>query len=572
MSKFNVVDKRGTASGPLRTVSAEPTGVTHEGGTGYQRDAQSELFLRATTMFAGEDAFYEKANQGAQRFRELIGPLAVNAETWPWVKSFLRWLRGDGNIRTASILLAAEAVHARLAAGKHGDGNRELIASVLQRADEPGEFMAYWLHRFGRVVPKPVKRGVSDAVNRLYTERGFLRYDSAKRGVRMGDVLNLTHPSPRGREQAELFPWILDAQYGNGTEPPVSLRKVRARWDLSRFTSNDRHAFATQALIAQNAMVDNSPFGALADAAAGQWEWVLSWLGDKPKDGVALSKADQWRLVLPSMGYMALIRNLRNLDEAGLDDKTATKLAARIADPDEVARSRQLPFRFYSAHVEAPSLRWGHALDTALTLSLRNIPTLKGRTAVLIDTSASMGSTMSNKSKMELVTAAAIFGMALKLKNFDNTHLWGFADGQFEVTDIPKGMSLLKAVEAFRRHIGFVGHGTQIADAVNRAFHPDPDCPSLTVELDRVIILTDMQTFPANGYRPSSWGYGVGDVSAAAPPHVPVYAFNVAGYTNTAMPVVPGNNRHELGGLTDATFGSFERLEAGRDSAWPWEK
>lgn len=46
---------------------------------------------------------------------------------------------------------------------------------------------------------------------------------------------------------------------------------------------------------------------------------------------------------------MALIRNLRRLDEAGLPDQEAAKLAARIADPEQVRRSRQLPFRFLSA-------------------------------------------------------------------------------------------------------------------------------------------------------------------------------------------------------------------------------
>ena len=42
-------------------------------------------------------------------------------------------------------------------------------SSVLQRADEPGELLAYWLAAHGRAVPKPVKRGVADAAVRLYT-------------------------------------------------------------------------------------------------------------------------------------------------------------------------------------------------------------------------------------------------------------------------------------------------------------------------------------------------------------------------------------------------------------------
>src|SRR3712207_7767035 len=48
----------------------------------------------------------------------------------------------------------------------------------------------------------------------------------------------------------------------------------------------------------------------------------------------------------PTMGYMALLRNLRNFDEAGMPDEVAAVVAARLGDPDEVARSRQLPYRF----------------------------------------------------------------------------------------------------------------------------------------------------------------------------------------------------------------------------------
>jgi len=65
-------------------------------------------------------------------------------------------------MRTAPVVLAAEAVRARLAAGLDG-GNRQLVGSVLRRADEPGEMLAYWTSRYGRAVPQPVKRGVADA-------------------------------------------------------------------------------------------------------------------------------------------------------------------------------------------------------------------------------------------------------------------------------------------------------------------------------------------------------------------------------------------------------------------------
>jgi TROVE domain len=589
VSRFNVTDRRVVARGPLVT-EATPSGVTHEGGAGYKRDAKTELFLRATTTFVGEDAFYETANEGADRLRALVKEVALTADGWEWLKGFLPWLRGDGNVRTASILLAAEAVKVRLDDQKGarvtmlhpGDqlGNRQLITAVCQRADEPGELLAYWLQRFGRPIPKPVKRGLADAAGRLYSERAFLRYDSGARGVRFGDVLELVHARvvvPDGvrdlswlstdeleqlteqeqraevrrhvdlyrQRRGDLFRWAITARHDReGAEPPESLRAVRARWELSRLEPHRRHALARSA---GSGAVDTAARW-LELATASQWEWLLSWLGERPAEG-GLSKLEQWRLVLPQLGYMALLRNLRNLDEAGLDDETAATLAARLVDPAEVAKSRQLPFRFYSAYQAAPSLRWGHALDRALQASLANVPTLSGRSLILIDTSGSMQFPMSGKSRLNRVHAAALFGLALALRNPDSVDVYGFAYGEFKVEGLGHAKSLIKAVELFAGQVGRVGHGTDIGGAVQRQYRNQ----------DRVFIFTDMQ----------SVGNPYGDVAAPVPARVPVYGFNLAGYEHSAMPVGHGN-RHELGGLTDHTFRLIPLLEAGHRGAWPW--
>lgn len=578
MAGFNKVSaqpRRLAASGPLRTLSSTPDTVNHEGSPAFLNDAQTELFKRATTRFAGEKGFYETADENVDRLRILVRSLAVEDETWPWVRAFLSWLRGPGNIRTASILLAAEAVHARLEhlaqvnKGRDpadvvvGEGNRELIASVLQRPDEPGELLAYWKHRWGVVradgttqlkLPKPVKRGVADAVTRLYDEGAFLRYDGESKAVRFGDVLELTHadvrvPSDERMWQDDLFRYAITARQGRDAEPPESLSKVHLRWTLSRYTPDQRHALARSALEGNQISLD-----LIQGAMVGQWEWLKAWLGERPAGVLPLTDAEIWQLALPNLGYMAALRNLRNLDQAGVPDSVIGPLLTRLADPEQVRRSRQLPFRFWSAYAEAPSLRWGHALEQALSHSLRNVPVLVGRTLVLVDTSGSMTwGTLSGNSKMDYATAAAIFGLALKIRNPGGVDLWGFANSQFHVTGVNEGSSLLRSVEAFRRQQGRVGGGTEIARAVRETLRADHA---------RVIILTDMQTMD---------NYRVGDVSSAAPANVPMYGFNVAGYGNTALPVQPGTNRHELAGLTDATFGLIPTLEMGEAGRWPWE-
>src|SRR5690242_9074645 len=187
MSKFN---KPAAATGPVRSGGTMTT--TFEGGPAWSRDARSDLFLLAVTNLVGEDTFYEAAGTRDDRYRSLVRTVAV--EDVDWLGRFIPWLRGEANMRSAAVVAAAEAVKARLDAGLPG-GGRQLVNAACQRADEPGELLAYWTARYGRAIPKPVKRGLADAVVRLYNERSLLKYDSDGAGFRFADVIDLVHPS-----------------------------------------------------------------------------------------------------------------------------------------------------------------------------------------------------------------------------------------------------------------------------------------------------------------------------------------------------------------------------------------
>lgn len=200
MARFNTKSAKALITSAVKSTGR--TAPTHQGGRGRLRDPRSELFLLAVANFVSQQTFYESGGDRDDRFSALVRRLAV--EDPQWTAGLLGWLRGDGNMRTASIVGAAEYVKARLDAGAaDGPVNRQVIASVLRRPDEPGELLGYWTATYGRGVPKPVKRGIADAVRRLYGEKALLKYDTAAKGYRFGDILNLVHAAPtrtsRGR-------------------------------------------------------------------------------------------------------------------------------------------------------------------------------------------------------------------------------------------------------------------------------------------------------------------------------------------------------------------------------------
>ncbi|MFE0474459.1 TROVE domain-containing protein [Streptomyces sp. NPDC058947] len=525
MARFN--GKAARARPVSRVTSTGRVLRTYEGGRGRERDARSELFLLAVSNFVSQQTFYETGADRDDRFRRLVRELAV--EDPQWTAGLLGWLRGAGNLRTASVVGAAEYVKARLDAGATGGpSNRQVVDSVLQRPDEPGELLAYWTATYGRNVPKPVKRGIADAVRRLYHGKALLKYDTASKGYRFGDVLNLVHaaPDPDKSWQGELFRYALDRRHHPDTAvPPAAGRTLGAHRALMALPVEERRALVT------------AEGGAERLAEAGMtWEALAGWL-QGPMDKAA------WEAVIPSMGTMALVRNLRNFDEAGVSDEVAERVAARISDPAEVARSRQFPFRYLAAHQHAPSLRWSYALERALGHSLANVPVLPGRTLVLVDRSGSMfWSRLSDRSELNRADAAAIFGTALALRA-ERADLVEFGTTSERVPFRP-GESVLRVLDRFHS-LG----GTDTTEAVRRHYEKH----------DRVLIVTDEQYTH----------HHLGDPTEQIPADVPVYTWNLAGYRAGHGPSGTGN-RHTFGGLTDAAFRMVPLIEASRDADWPW--
>jgi hypothetical protein len=503
------------------------TGVpaqTYEGGAGFLRNPKSELFLLAVTNMVGEATFYEATKERDERFRNLIHE--VTGADPEWVRRFVPYLRDTMQMRSASVVMAAEYIAAK------GPNGRSVVNAACSRADEPAELLGYWASNYGRHFPQPLKRGVADAVKRLYTQRSVLRYDGQSRSWRMADVVELVHPKPADDVQEVLFRWLLDKRHHGDQKPNGRLPILTASTRLESLAPDQRRA----------ALREDPE--ALAEAGF-SWERLSGWL----PGGM---DAEAWEAVIPSMGYMALLRNLRNFDQAGVSNGVAAQVAAKLADPEEVARSRQFPIRFLSAWKATGSMRWGMALEQALDASVSNIPHLPGRTLILIDLSGSMWAPLSERSQAQRWEAAAVFGLALaKATEPADTYVYG---SQHLRVEMPKGASILRAIAG----LSSLG-GTDTFGTLTQTYNGH----------DRVVILTDEQAHPygGGGYMYDIYGRVV-ERPAPTFDHIPlIYTFNLAGY-RVAQMEGGQRGRFTFGGLTDAGFRVMELLERGKDGSW----
>ncbi len=499
-----------------------------QGGKGYAREARSELFLLATSNMVGEDTFYESASDRDERYLRLVREVTMVDPQW--VRDMLVWLRTHGNIRSAAIVGAIEYGIAG------GIEPRAVLDAVMQRADEPGEALGYWLAKYGRPLPKWLKKALGDGALRLYTEASAFKYDSGP--VRFADVIEMSHIT-RKHDKDGLFLWLLDRRHdrvdfesrGYGFLPVV-----RAREQISEMGEHAREALLSDPTLMKR--------------AAMTWE-ALSSFG--PMDDKA------WSAVIPQMGYMALLRNLRNFDQAGLDREVRKDIAARLSDREQVLRSRQLPFRFFSAYQHVESDFWKPVLNEALEHSISNVPLLSGQTLVMIDNSGSMGGSVSGKSSVTYAMQAALFGMALaKAQPKDTVEVWGFST-QATRFDFNHGSEVLPQAQRFAEHTP--GGGTYTATCLSEIFD-DRKRRGLLIPR-RIVILSDEQ-IGENAWRDSL------SLSQVVPPEVALHTFNLGGY-RVAHEESGIKRRHTYSGVTDASFRLMGLVESGQNGVWPWE-
>lgn len=519
MARFNTP---APARGPLVS-ERQATSRTFEGAPGFLRDDKSTLFLGAVSFF-NEDTFYETADARIQRLAPLVHKIAVADPTW--IVGFVTWLRGTANLRSVSIMVAAEAVAARLNVPVHGH-NRQIVAASMLRLDEPGEFLGYWINRFGRLIPSAVKRGINDVLAETLTEYNWLKWRG--KGVKQGgftvaDVVAMTRPKARtlgvGREA--LYHAVIEDHYGREFSL-VNLPTVRARQD---FLKADR--------ATQDVLLANSDFVRTAGLTHEVVSAAFGGLGPA-----------EWNALIPTMGFQAVLMNLRRMHEAGIGDQARGWVRERLRNPDKIRSSRMLPIRFLSAYRNAP-LEFAGDLEFAANVILDNVPSLSGRTLVLVDRSGSMQKQLSERGTLARVDAANIFGAALALRA-ERADLIAYGNVT-QVLPFRKGDSLLRLADS-PANLG----GTNTEGAVQYHYNGH----------DRIVLLTDEQA--------SGWGYGTSlkGVFKSVPQDVPCFTWNLAGYPTGHAP--EGPKRFTFGGLSDAGMNLILPLERGITQRWPWQ-
>lgn len=293
--------------------------------------------------------------------------------------------------------------------------------AVIQRADEMGELIAMHWKDGKKPLPAAMKRGIAKAFGKFDAYR--LGKYNRKVAVSLKDVLRLVHPKPANDEQAALWKSVVDGTL----ESPDT------------------------------------------------WEVALSGGADKKETFERLIGEG-------NLGYLALLRNLRNMAEAGCDPTLI-----RDAILARKGAHNVFPFRFIAAARAAPQFE--PALDEALCSQIEGLPVLGGTTVILVDVSGSMGTGLSGKSDLTRMDAAAALASIVP----GNIRVFTFSE---QVVEVPprRGMAGVDAVIRSQSHGGtYLGAALQVINS--------------QVAYDRIIIVTDEQSHDAVGGPKNGLGY-----------------------------------------------------------------
>lgn len=484
--------------------------LNHAGAPSYRLSAELELYTVVVNSLIA-DTFYEKTDTRLARIQALIqqvDPL--------FVAKLAVYAREQMHLRSVPLVLTTE-----LAKIHQGD---DLVgrttARVVQRADEITELLAYYQLANARHgtkklnrLSKQIQKGLAEAFNR-FDEYQFAKYNRSHTDIKLRDALFLVHPKANTEAQQGIF---------------------------------DRIANDTLAI----------PY---------TWETALSAVGHEAHASAQAkqaAKAQAWESLILNgkLGYMAMLRNLRNIVEANVSQVAFDQVCATLSDARAVAQAKQMPFRFLSAYRELTQLNSGRvgqlltALEQAALHTASNIRGFEAHTKVVIaaDVSGSMQQPISPNSTVQYFDIGLMLAMLLqsRCKNV----VTGMFGDTWKIINVPK-QNILANVSTFHRREGEVGYSTNghlvIRDLVDRR-----------CVVDKVMLFTDCQlwTRANGGSLAATWRQ-----YRAIAPEARLYLFDLAGYGHAPVQVLHNESVCLIAGWSDRVFDVMTALEGG-DSA-----
>ena len=447
------------------------------GGLSYSESPRLEFVALLLTSFL-KDQFYRTEAQTVNRISRLIDAIGDPE----FVAKAAIYARTKFGMRSVTHVVAGEIAKKV----KGAIWTRNFFDKIVYRPDDMMEILGYYFQTEKKVT-NPLRDGFARALVR-FDEYSLAKYRGEGKAIKLVDVVNICHPK--------------------STEALNKLMK-----------------------------------GTLQPAYTWESELTKAGQNSESTEEAAELKNKAWKqlIIERKIGYFALLRNLRNIIEQSPD--VLPEALQLLIDESLIKKSLVLPFRFLTAIGEIEKLNGKGvketlaALSRAVDISLSNVPTLEGKTLVVLDTSGSMTGGGGNVAPVQI---GALFAAAMLKVNdadfmtFDNDARYM----SFNLAD--SAMSIAQRIIEKAR-----GGGTDFHSIFKTANLP----------YDRIFIFSDMQGWV--GYQTPAEDFRIYKKKTNSDPLI--YSFDLQGYGSLQF---PERNVFALAGFSDKVFDIMKLLEA----------
>ena len=272
----------------FNTKAKEAREKNYAGVEGYIRlSFESELLSVILNSMLSGDSFYESE---ADRLLKIEAYVAKNPQKVKFMAQAMVYARLEGNLRSISHYMAV-----LLSENVSGESYlRKAIYKILKRPDDATEIVSLWNQRNPDVsIPNPMRRAIRDALENKFDAYQLKKYFGSSNKVKVSDLIKLTRPAPKDAEQEKMFKDAIE-----GTLPKISTAQT-----INASQGEKSRAKMYQKLLKENAL-----------------------------------------------GYMAALKNLRNILESGISEKGFERLMELLVCEKAILGSGVLPFRFAQAY------------------------------------------------------------------------------------------------------------------------------------------------------------------------------------------------------------------------------
>ena len=441
----------------------------YSGFRGFKRsDFKKEISSIILNSMLKGDSYYESESDRIDKVFEMI---AQNPEESKFLAKLLVYTRNVADLRSISHVAGVALVENV----KGKSYVRKALYKAMVRPDDALEMVALWNARHeGKMIPNALRRAIKQALEERWDAYQLRKY-YGNGPVKVSNLIMLSHPKPKNKEQKEMFKQALSGK--------KHLPKIETAQTINASKSGEERG---------KAYIENIRNGKL--------------------------------------GYMALLKNIAKITEY-IDSYSKSRedldiVVKALKNERAIRGSRILPFRILQAYEAIEPVGYRdvfikkdilNALEKAFVISAGNVSLTKEneRVALMIDSSGSMhGDPFRNA-----LTLSASF----IAKSKDASIVGWFWDEAVREIVIP-GSNFLKWIDGQTPR----GYGTQLSLAVSTLLKNE-------VFVDKIVIFTDMQENTVNRYDiEGDFNHELKKYRKNINPDVKVLFWNIEGYGGAA--------------------------------------